>query len=315
VRPLRFDDAGPHPDDVATCAALVAAAEVELLGEVASPEGEVREALSLPWTDRNATALVERDGTALATVWVSREGQARQTFFAVHSRPGPARAQVHEYAVAHALDAARSHALQDGAPGWTARSGSWIEDVLHFDTLRAEGLAPVRRFFQMHISADSPLIPAQAPALPAGVEIVVSRDEATYRQLYDVDCAAFADHWNFTVHPFDEWCRELVDAPSRDPEGMWLLVVDGQPAGLCILDDTRLDANEGYVGVLGVLREFRGRGLAALMLQRAFVRDRDRGRSGTRLGVDAENTTGAVGLYEKVGMRAARTREGWALTL
>jgi ribosomal protein S18 acetylase RimI-like enzyme len=282
---------------------------------VATPEGEVREALSLLWTDRTATAIVERDGAALATVWVSREDLARQTFFSIHTRPGPGRAEVQAYAVAHALAAARQHAHEDGGPGWTVRSGSWIEDALHFATLRSQGFSPVRRFFQMHISADSPLIPASLPPLPPGVEIVVARDEPIYRQLYDVDCVAFAAHWNFTVHPYDEWRQEMVDAPSRDPDGLWLLTVDGMPAGLCVVDDTRLDVNEGYVGILGVLREFRGRGLAALLLQHAFVRDRDRGRSGTRLGVDAENTTGAVALYEKVGMRAARTREGWALIL
>ena len=167
----------------------------------------------------------------------------------------------------------------------------------------------------MLIASDSPQIPQQAPPLPDGVEIVVARDEADYRRLYDVDCSAFAAHWNFVAHPYDEWRSEIVDSPNRDPEGMWLLVVDGAPAGICVLENSRLSLDEGYVGILGVLDEFRGRGLASLLLQRAFVRDRDRGLSGTRLGVDAENTTGAVGLYEKVGMHAARTREGWSLTL
>jgi hypothetical protein len=39
------------------------------------------------------------------------------------------------------------------------------------------------------------------------------------------------------------------------------------------------------------------------------------GRAGTQLGVDAESLTGAVGVYERVGMRAVHVIDGWALPL
>jgi ribosomal protein S18 acetylase RimI-like enzyme len=315
TRPVRLTDGGAGADDVAICAELVAAGEMQLLGVVESPAEEVRQAFSQPWTDRDATVLVLRDDEPCAVVWVTRDNLARQTFFTVHRRPGEDEAEVRELGVAHALAAARAHAGEDGAPGWTARSGSWIEDEPYFDVLARHGFAPVRRFYQMLIASDSAQIPAEAPPLPEGVEIVVARDESAYRQLFEVDCAAFVDHWNFTPHPYEEWRSEIVDSPNRDPEGMWLLTVDGRPAGICVLEDSRLSLGEGYVGILGVLEEFRGRGLASLLLQRAFVRDRERGLRGTRLGVDAENATGAVGVYEKVGMHAERTRQGWVLTL
>lgn len=313
TRPVRFEGSGA--DDVALCAALVAAEEIDLLGVVESPAEEVRQAFSQPWTDRGSTVLVLRDGEPRSLLWVTRDDLARQTFFTVHTSPGPGEAEVHARAVELGVAAARRHALDDGAPGWSARSGGWIEGRRHADLLAAHGFEPVRRFYQMLIPTDSPAIPPTAPPLPDGAEIVVARDEAAYRALYEVDCAAFADHWNFVAHPFDEWCAEIVDSPNRDPDGMWLLMVDGTPAGICVLEDSRRSLGEGYVGILGVLEQFRGRGLASLLLQRAFVRDRDRGLTGTRLGVDAENTTGAVGLYEKVGMHAARTREGWARTV
>lgn len=315
TRPVRFVDDASGLDDVALCAELVAASELALLGVVESPEEEVRQAFSQPWTDRQASVLVLRDGEPCSMVWVTRDTLARQTFFTVHTRPGVGSDEVHALGVAHGLAAAREHAAEDGAPGWSARSGGWIEDRRHFAALESHGFAPIRRFYQMLIASDSPQIPEQAPPLPDGVEIVVAREEADYRRLYDVDCAAFAAHWNFVAHPYDEWRSEIVDSPNRDPEGMWLLVVDGVPAGICVLENSRISLGEGYVGILGVLDEFRGRGLASLLLQRAFVRDRERDLSGTRLGVDAENTTGAVGLYERVGMHAERTRQGWALTL
>lgn len=315
VRPVRYVGDAPHPDDLAISAELIAAGEVELLGVVESPVEEVRQGFAQPWVDREATAFVLLGGEPRSLVWVTRDPLARQTFFTAHTAPGPANDEAHAHAVELGIAAARRHALDDGSPGWTARSGSWIEDRRHLDELARNGFAPVRRFYQMLISSDSPAIPAEAPPLPDGVEIVVARDEAAYRALYDVDCAAFAQHWNFVAHPYDEWRAEIVDSPNRDPDGIWLLMVDGVPGGICVLEDSRLSLGEGYVGILGVLEQFRSRGLASLLLQRAFVRDRDRGLTGTRLGVDAENTTGAVGLYERVGMHAARTRQGCALTL
>ena len=59
------------------------------------------------------------------------------------------------------------------------------------------------------------------------------------------------------------------------------------PAAVCLLDECRADLGDGYVRALGVRREFRGRGLAQLLLTRAFVYYRDRGRAGLQLGVDS----------------------------
>jgi ribosomal protein S18 acetylase RimI-like enzyme len=311
TRTLAFTDDGVADEDVRLAASLVRAHEVALLGAPETTEDELRDWLGVPWTDREASCIVLVDGEPAAATWVTRDDLARQSFLVVNAPPGAHHREVSAYALDRALEAARRHAEAAGVEGWSARSGSWIEDAEHFELLEERGFTPVRRFYQMLIESSSPAIPAAAPPLPPGVEIVVARDEDAYRTLYDVDCASFVDHWNFVAHPYDEWRTELVDSPNRDPDGLWLLTVDGAPAGICALDHSRLSEDEGYVAILGVLQEFRGRGLASLLLQHAFVRDRERGLAGTRLGVDAENTTGAVGVYEKVGMRAVRTRQGW----
>jgi ribosomal protein S18 acetylase RimI-like enzyme len=69
------------------------------------------------------------------------------------------------------------------------------------------------------------------------------------------------------------------------------------------------------VGTLGVRREWRRQGLGAALLQRAFVALYDRGLSTIGLGVDAENPTGALGLYERAGMRKLRQSDNWVLDL
>ena len=94
--------------------------------------------------------------------------------------------------------------------------------------------------------------------------------------------------------------RDFVQVGVVDEEPL-----DGAPAGICLLSESRAELGEGFVGVLGVLKDFRGRGLAQLLLRRAFVHYRERGRTAIALGVDATNTTGAVALYEKVGMSPA----------
>jgi ribosomal protein S18 acetylase RimI-like enzyme len=58
----------------------------------------------------------------------------------------------------------------------------------------------------------------------------------------------------------------------------------------------------GWVFELGVLPEHQGRGIGKALLRRSLKVLADRGVRTGRLGVDAENPTGAVELYRSVGM-------------
>lgn len=69
------------------------------------------------------------------------------------------------------------------------------------------------------------------------------------------------------------------------------------------------DPTWGWVGTLGVRRPWRRRGLGLALLQHAFGEFRRRGMSRAGLDVDAENTTGAVALYEHAGMHVERRRD------
>ncbi|HET9939129.1 MAG TPA: GNAT family N-acetyltransferase, partial [Gaiella sp.] len=65
---------------------------------------------------------------------------------------------------------------------------------------------------------------------------------------------------------------------------------------------------------LGVLAEHRGNGLGTALLVTAFAAFRGRGLSRAGLGVDAENTTGAVRLYERAGMTVDERQDIWELS-
>ena len=63
----------------------------------------------------------------------------------------------------------------------------------------------------------------------------------------------------------------------------------------------------GWVRILGVLPEHRRRGLGQALLRHTFAEFGSRGFRVVGLGVDAENPTGAVSVYERAGMHVERT--------
>lgn len=316
TRPFRIGSDGVDRDDVSVATRLMAACDVAVLGETDAGEGEVERMLASTGTDHEASFLALVDGEPVGFVWVERDDTGAETYVDLFAPPGPAARAVLDLGLERALSAARTHRdASGGAAGWTLRSGCYAEDAPLVSALVAHGLVLERHFFKMRIDASSPLVPATVPPLPEGVEIVVRDDDATRRRVHAVTEEAFAEHWNHVPRPYDEWWEYVRARPSRDPEGWWLLTVDGEDAAVALLDDRLADVGDGYVAVLGVLPAFRGRGLGRLLLQRAFVRDRDRGRVGTQLGVDAGNTTGAVRLYESVGMSPVRVVQSYARRL
>ena len=94
---------------------------------------------------------------------------------------------------------------------------------------------------------------------------------------------------------------------------LWLVAWDeGRPVGAltAVLRD-----ESGWVSLLGVLAESRGRGIAAALLDRAFAAFAARGVRSVLLVVDAESLTGATALYESVGMSVAKRFDVWERAL
>ena len=63
------------------------------------------------------------------------------------------------------------------------------------------------------------------------------------------------------------------------------------------------DTERGWVRSLGVRRPWRKRGLGLALLRHAFHEFYRRGKRKVGLGVDTQNLTGALRLYENAGMR------------
>jgi ribosomal protein S18 acetylase RimI-like enzyme len=127
---------------------------------------------------------------------------------------------------------------------------------------------------------------------------------------------SFADHWDFRPQSFAQWRGFTVDREDFDPSLWWLVEDRGELAALSLNRwHFSGDPRFGWVEVLGVRPPWRRRGLGAALLRHSFQDFRARGATRVGLGVDAENTTGAVRLYERVGMRVVRRNDIYEKTL
>jgi mycothiol synthase len=151
--------------------------------------------------------------------------------------------------------------------------------------------------------------------LPAGLELRTYRDEDADRVRAAID-EAFADdpfHNDLTASNFREF---FLRARGFDPT-LWLLAWGGgELAGFSLnYPEHGSDQALGWVNTLGVRPPWRRRGLGEALLRRSFAALYERGLRRVGLGVDAQNVTGALRLYERAGMRQVRRSGNWRKAL
>jgi mycothiol synthase len=165
------------------------------------------------------------------------------------------------------------------------------------------GYRPVRYFLRMRVDFATTVPPAPAP--PAGIVVRPHRgaeDEALFHAWVE----AFAESPGYEHADVGEWWHERRDAPeARYDPALWHVATAGAEIAGFVIGEVRSDADgneHGYVSDVGVRPRWRGRGIAESLLGRALRVFGDRGLPYATLDVDAENTTGAVRLYRKLGM-------------
>jgi mycothiol synthase len=220
------------------------------------------------------------------------------------------------------LDRLNDHAFAGACvrPGAKGRGlGSWLVDTteqharaLGFDLIRnvtngsdeaahalleSRDFHEARRHYDMAIDLNDELPP---PVLPAGFAIeTFQADDA--QAFHAVSSESFAEEWGHTPMEFEAWWEMRSKDPAFDPS-LWFLVRDGEEVAAVERCEGGRQGG-GYVGMLGVRKPWRRRGLGRALLLHAFREFRDRGYERASLGVDSENPTGATRLYESVGMR------------
>ena len=167
--------------------------------------------------------------------------------------------------------------------------------------LQARGYRPIRHSFRMRIDLDSP---PPASTWPEGIA-VHTPEGGEERAVFDALQDAFRDHWEFTPDQFEDFMHSMVGAEDFDPS-LWFVARDGDEiAGVALCRPSAAgQPGVGWVEDLGVRRKWRRRGLGLALLLHSFGAFWQRGTRTVALGVDGENTTGAVRLYERAGMHA-----------
>jgi len=174
--------------------------------------------------------------------------------------------------------------------------------------LRSRGLRLVRHFWHMGIDLSPGAVAGPAPARVAITPLGSGED---LRDAHAVLDEAFADHWDHHPEPFERWVEDLTEGPDYDP-ALWRLAWEGEQLvgvlAAAVLDDS------GWVSLLGVRADARGRGIAAALLRDAFAGFAARGTRNALLVVDSANSTGATQLYESVGMSVVKRFDLWERT-
>jgi mycothiol synthase len=168
------------------------------------------------------------------------------------------------------------------------------------------GYQHIRSTYHMLIEMDAPVL---STPFPDGIILRTYNQENDAEAVYRAEKEAFRDHFGFVEEPFEEGFKRWKH--SREHEGfdptLYFLAIDvpiGEIAGVCICrPESFYDLNRGWVRSLGVRRPWRKRGIGLALLRHSINEFYRRGKRKVGLGVDAQNLTGALRLYEGAGMR------------
>jgi ribosomal protein S18 acetylase RimI-like enzyme len=219
-------------------------------------------------------------------------------------------------------------ALEVAAPGHWLTFIEWAEQQARDESLRRvrlsfpaghelAGIAERRGYrhgrssFTMHVELDGRA--PRLPGLPEAFELRGYRpgDEEPIRHTLNQAFASDTSHHEVTPLSFREF---HLQRRGFDPD-LWRLAWQANElAGIALAyAESPGEPDLGWISVLAVCPDLRRRGLGEALLRSALCELHARGVRRVGLGVDTQNETGALRLYERVGMHAIRQDDSWAL--
>jgi mycothiol synthase len=156
----------------------------------------------------------------------------------------------------------------------------------------------------MLIEMDAPVPEA---VFPEGIVLRTYNPETDAEAVYRAETEAFRDHFGFVEEPFEEGLKRWMhfrEYEGFDPTLFFLAMAGDEIAGFSLCrSHSFYDPDRGWVRSLGVRRPWRKRGIGLALLRHSFNEFYRRDKRKVGLGVDAQNLTGALRLYEGAGMR------------
>jgi mycothiol synthase len=268
---------------------------------------EVEEILTFSWIDhsRDTRVAVDVDGTIVAYGVVelspAAEDFVRSTLHggvAPHARGRGIGRELLAWQEQRALQQLASSELT--LPGWIQL---YADDraAASVRLIERAGFKAVRWFRGMDrlLDEDIPSI-----ALAHGLELRQLSPELA-EQAWIAKNDSFRDHWGSQSTPREAWDAMMAMEVMRF-DLSWVAVDGDRIAGLVLTfvneDDWELAGySSGYIGLVGVIRDWRRKGIAPALLATAMQSFRQAGLERACLDVDSENPSGADSLYTGMG--------------
>ena len=196
-------------------------------------------------------------------------------------------------------------ALGDVPPNlrFAPRLGTYREAEKPRKLFETEGYRHIRSSYTMLIEMDAPV---PEPVFPEGITLRTYNPQSDAEAVYLAQTDSFRDHFGFVEEPLEEGLKRFKhfwEQDAFDPALLFLAMDGNEIAGISLCPPHSFEDPEmGWVGTLGVRRAWRKRGLGLALLRHSFNEFYRRGRRKVGLGVDAQNLTGALRLYENAGM-------------
>jgi mycothiol synthase len=249
-------------------------------------------------------------------IWMPEEGEVVDGYLYWRIHPGARGNGLEDELFSWGLERVREVARERGKPA-KLLSSAREHDTYSRGVIEQHGLTTVRYFFQMTRPLGAPIETAQFPEGFMLRQVVDDADVAAWVESYNL---SFIDHWNHhpaTVEAHKHWLSHASYRPEHD---LIVIAPDGKVAAFCFCvldeaDNARNQRNEGWIGTLGTRRGYRKIGLGRAMLLSGLHALKASGVDVAKLGVDAENPTGALRLYESVGFRQVFTRIAYGIDL
>lgn len=172
---------------------------------------------------------------------------------------------------------------------------------------RSRGFEVVRYFAEMARPVSEPV-----PELPApeGIHVVPWTTELD-AEAGDAHNEAFLDHWGSEPNSPEEWRHHHREAPSFRGDLSRLALDGGRVVGYVMAhrfpdDDALTGLRSAWLQTIGTRRAYRRRGIAGALIAATLRAFREADIERAELGVDAENPSGAFGLYERLGFQTLR---------
>lgn len=258
------------------------------LGEV-----EARELIS-GFVDQAATRFTKFEGDEnwQSFLTLNPDFSRSRCYLDIYTRPG---AETLPSTLMLALEIAKA-----GNPNFQLWLGVHSKDEAYRTLLVSNGFNLLRRYWMMQMKLESKPEPHKHVGQIREINLDNPKDLHSF---YEVNQDSFSQHFGFMPRPFDEWSRIVLRDREEANLRVWLLSLEGEEVGFIDCDDSLVHEESGYVAGLGVRKAFHGKGLGEALLRHAIEINFGLGRSKLSLNVDTGNESGALRLYEKVGMK------------